>query len=75
MARAATSLAGRTDFLRCELAWRDGVLWATPAGAQVSGHLAPQSRAHALVIVPEDAAELAIGDTADALLLRMPSLA
>src|SRR5262249_62426968 len=39
------SRAGRTDFVRCTLVWEDGQLCATPAGAQVSGHLAPQSRA------------------------------
>ena len=72
LARAVSSRAGRTDFLRCELAWREGALWATPAGEQVSGHLTPQSRAHALVIVPEPAAALGVGDTAEALLLRMP---
>jgi molybdopterin molybdotransferase len=71
---AATILsrAGRTDFVRCALEWRDGTLWATPAGAQVSGHLAPQSRAHALLVVPEAAEALQAGEPAEALLLRMP---
>ncbi len=66
------SRAGRTDFVRCTLAWREGSLWATPAGAQISGHLAPQARAHALLIVPEPAAELAAGEAAEALVLRLP---
>jgi molybdopterin biosynthesis enzyme len=67
------SRAGRTDFVRCTLAWRGGELWATPAGAQVSGHLAPQSRAHALVVVPEAAETLREGDAATALVLRLPA--
>jgi molybdopterin molybdotransferase len=70
-AAAIASKAGRTDFVRCALAWRDGALWATPAGAQVSGHLAPQSRAHALLVVPEAAESLREGEPAEALLLRM----
>jgi molybdopterin molybdotransferase len=73
MTAPVASRAGRTDFVRCELAWSDGRLLATPAGDQVSGHLAPQSRAHALVVVPEQAEALAAGDAAEALLLRMPS--
>ena len=51
---------------------RDGEWWASPAGDQVSGHLTPQSRAHALLVVPEAATELSAGATADAWLLRWP---
>ncbi len=50
------SRTGRTDFVRVVLESREGTWWAAPAGAQVSGHLTPQSRAHALMIVPESAA-------------------
>jgi molybdopterin molybdotransferase len=73
--RAATSMAsleGRRDFLRVALAWRDGGWWAEPAGRQVSGYLSPQSRAHALVVIPEDRASLEPGDRAQAMLLRWP---
>ena len=73
LTRALPSRAGRTDFVRCALAWRDGRLWATPAGEQVSGHLAPQSRAHALVVVPEAVAALPEGGEAEALVLRLPA--
>jgi molybdenum cofactor synthesis domain-containing protein len=66
------SKAGRTDFVRCELEWRLGVLWATPAGEQVSGHLLPQSRAHALLVIPEAASRLHAGEEAVALVLRLP---
>lgn len=66
------SRVGRTDFVRVTLAWREGEAWAVPAGDQNSGHLTPQSRAHALLIVPEPAAWLASGDRAEALLLRAP---
>ncbi|HTR97783.1 MAG TPA: gephyrin-like molybdotransferase Glp [Candidatus Acidoferrales bacterium] len=72
LARHLASRAGRTDLVRCTLEWRDGELWASPAGEQISGHLLPQSRAHALVLVPEAAAELCEGDTAEAWVLRMP---
>ena len=73
--RAMVSIAsreGRTDFVRVTLGWRDGAWWATPAGAQVSGHLAPQSRADALLVVPESDAALSAGEPAEALLLRWP---
>ncbi|HEY3217145.1 MAG TPA: gephyrin-like molybdotransferase Glp [Candidatus Eisenbacteria bacterium] len=74
--RAAVAVAsrkGRTDLIRARLTWRDGEWWAAPAGDQVSGHLAPQSRAEALLIVPEERSSLAPGDPARALLLRWPS--
>jgi molybdopterin molybdotransferase len=73
--RAAVEIAsaeGRTDFVRVTLARRDDAWWAEPAGAQVSGHVAPQSRAHALLVIPASAVRLAPGDPAEALLLRWP---
>jgi len=66
------SREGRTDFVRVVLEHRDGAWRATPAGAQVSGHLGPQSRAHALLVVPHDVAAIAAGAPATALLLRRP---
>jgi molybdopterin molybdotransferase len=73
VAERIESRAGRTDFVRATLTWRDdGLLWATPAGAQVSGHLAPQSRAHGLLVVPEASERLEPGDRAEALVLRPP---
>ena len=67
------SRAGRTDFVRSTLTWRaDGFLWATPAGAQVSGHLSPQSRAHGLLVVPDASERLEPGERAHALVLRPP---
>ena len=74
VAHAVESRAGRTDFVRSTLAWRDGALWAEPVGAQLSGHLVPQSRAHALLVVPEAAERLDEGDAATAILWRMPGL-
>ena len=44
-------------------------------GAQVSGHLKPQSRADALLVVPAEAEALREGDAAEALVLRFPTLA
>jgi molybdopterin molybdotransferase len=69
------SRAGRTDFVRVVLERRGEMLWASAAGDQISGHLAPQSRAHALLIVPEERAALATNDIAEALLLRWPDSA
>ena len=69
---AIGSVAGRTDFVRVVLEWRDGALWAAPAGEQTSGHMTPQSRAHALLVVPEDAERLEPGERAEALVLRLP---
>ncbi len=74
--RAAATIesrAGRTDFVRVILERRQGALWAWPAGDQVSGHLTPQSRAHALVVIPGERERLAHGETAEALILRWPA--
>lgn len=71
-AQSIPSRAGRTDLVRVTLERRDGEWWASPAGDQVSGHVVPQSRAHALLVVPEAATELSAGATADAWLLRWP---
>lgn len=73
--QAVESRRGRTDFVRATLMWRDGAWQARPAGAQVSGHLTPQSRAHALLVVAAELDALAPGDHADALVLRWPDAA
>jgi molybdopterin molybdotransferase len=70
--RDIESRAGRTDFVRVTLASRDGSWWAAEAGAQVSGHVTPQSRAHALLVIPEETSRLAAGQTAMAWVLRWP---
>jgi molybdopterin molybdotransferase len=73
--KAATPMAsrsGRRDFIRVTLELRAGVWWATPAGGQTSGHLLPQSRAHALAIIPEENAQMNEGNTMQALVLRWP---
>jgi molybdopterin molybdotransferase len=71
-ARELPSRAGRTDLVRVTLAWRDGAWWAEPAGAEVSGHVGPQSRAHALLVVPEALERLPAGGEAEAWVLRWP---
>jgi molybdopterin biosynthesis enzyme len=58
--------------VRVTLERRDGAWWAKEAGPQVSGHLTPQARAHALLVIPEDAARLDEGATATAWVLRWP---
>ena len=48
-------------------------LWeSAPAGEQVSGHLTPQSRAHALFVVPAERGTVQPGERGEALLLRWP---
>lgn len=71
-AERVESRGGRTDFVRATLEPRDGEWWARAAGLQLSGHLAPQSRAHALLEVPAEAPALEPGDRATALVLRWP---
>jgi molybdopterin molybdotransferase len=66
------SRRGRTDFVRVRLEWREGGWWAAPSGSQVSGHLTPQSRADALLVVPEAADEVSRGAECRALLLHWP---
>ena len=72
-AAAIESRPGRTDFARVTLERRGSEWWATEAGPQVSGHVLPQSRAHALLVVPEAVGRLAEGERAEALLLRWPA--
>jgi molybdopterin molybdotransferase len=72
IARRMASAAGRTDFLRATLTRSGGTWWAAQAGEQISGHLTPQARSHALVIVPAEASALEAGDAAEALILRWP---
>ena len=66
------SRTGRVDFVRVTLEREGGAWWASPAGAQVSGHLKPQSEAHALAIVPEAADRVARGEPLEAWVLRWP---
>lgn len=72
-ARTIESRTGRTDFVRAILERRGGGWWAVPAGEQVSGHLTPQSRAHALLVVPAERERIARGGAAEALILRWPA--
>ena len=39
-----------------------------------AGHLTPQARAHALLVIPESRDALALGDEAEALLWASPTL-
>jgi molybdopterin molybdotransferase len=71
-AERVESRGGRTDFVRARLERRNDAWWARPCGAQISGHLTPQSRAHALLVVSEAVEVLEPGDAADALILRWP---
>jgi len=71
-ATAIASRAGRTDFVRVTLEPGDPLPLAREAGAGVSGHLMPQSRAHGLLVVPADVATLPAGARADVWLWRWP---
>ncbi|MEO5618730.1 MAG: gephyrin-like molybdotransferase Glp [Candidatus Eisenbacteria bacterium] len=73
-AETIASRVGRTDFVRTRLTWRHGEWWASPAGAQVSGHLTPQAWAHALLEVPEHAEAIERGEFAMARMLRWPDI-
>ena len=66
------SRQGRTDFVRVTLVRDDHGWLATPAGAQVSGHLMPQARADGLLMISDDLPELAAGMPATTILLRWP---
>lgn len=66
------SRRGRTDFVRVTLVRRGDSWVAKEAGAQISGHVLPQSRAHALLVVPEARERIDAGGTAEAILLRWP---
>lgn len=56
----------RTEFLRVRLQSReDGACWATPLSGQGSGMLRGIAEADALMVVPEQAFELAAGDIVD----------
>jgi len=66
------SREGRTDFVRVTLERRADGWWAHPAGKQVSGHLAPQSRAHALLVIPPGRGRMDEGEAGSALVLRWP---
>jgi hypothetical protein len=59
--RSNRAAGAPTSCAACWL-WRDGAWWAEPAGAQISGHLTPQSRADALIVVAEPVEALAAGD-------------
>ena len=72
VAHRMESRAGRTDFVRVTLEHREGAWWAHEAGAQISGHVLPQSRAHALLVIPEPLVRLEPGDSAEVMLLRWP---
>jgi len=69
---AIESRSGRTDFVRVTLERRGDAWWAKQAGAQISGHVLPQSRAHALLVVPEASERIEAGEPAEAMLLRWP---
>jgi molybdopterin molybdotransferase len=66
------SRPGRTDFVRVVLERGPGSMIARPAGAQVSGHMMPQSLAHGLLEVPEERASIATGEPALVHLWRWP---
>jgi len=49
-------------FVRVVLAWESGYLVARPAGPQGSGALRAMTRAHALLVLPEDVETVSAGD-------------
>jgi molybdopterin molybdotransferase len=71
-ADAIASRAGRTDFVRVTLEPGDPLPLAREAGPGVSGHVMPQSRAHGLLVVPEEVETLPAGARAEVWLWRWP---
>jgi molybdopterin molybdotransferase len=55
--------AGRLEFMRAAILWRDGHYHASLTGAQGSGILTSMVRADGLMILPEEAVDIKPGDT------------
>ncbi len=69
LARSVVRTAGRTEFLRAQLSYEAGVWKASPLGNQASGATTTFAWADALVVVPQDVAELTVGTVVDVLRL------
>jgi len=66
---------GRESYLRCQVRWQEGELWAILTGSQGSGILSSLVLANALLIVPAGVRRAERGDRLEAWLLEGASLA
>jgi molybdopterin molybdotransferase len=70
-ARLASAVAGErgwTEFIHARLQRRNGVLWAAPA--RLKSRLRSMAEKEALIIIPEDRAEVPAGETVEVQLLQ-----
>ena len=73
LAQAVTKRHDRTEFLRARIGSRDdGALWAEPLRQQGSGMLRGVAEADALIVIPEQVRELAVGAIVE--VLPLPGL-
>jgi molybdopterin molybdotransferase len=63
---------GRRVYLRAHVEKRDGEYFASLTGPQGSGILTSMSAANGLAIIPEDVAEVKVGDKVKVLMLDWP---
>jgi molybdopterin molybdotransferase len=64
---------GRRTFARVVLRYRDGAFYARPAGGQDSAMILPLARAHGLLEIPEERAELLPGEHATVQVWHLPT--
>jgi len=70
LAGAIRRTPGRTEFARARLMRRDGQLVAEPLARQSSGALSSMTNVDVLLEIPAERADLAPGESLNALLLR-----
>jgi molybdopterin molybdotransferase len=64
----------RTEYVRAVVARREGVLWATTTGSQVSGRLKSLVGANALLRLPPSPEDVYAGDEVTAILIDQPEV-
>lgn len=64
--------AGRREYIRATVRWKDNLFEATPTGSQGSGVLSSMLGANGLVVIPEEASHIASGTILPAIILSLP---
>lgn len=65
--------AGRREYIRATVRWKDDRFEATPTGSQGSGILSSMLEANGLVVIPEEASHIAAGTVLPAIILSLPA--
>jgi molybdopterin molybdotransferase len=65
--------AGRREYIRATVHWRERMFEATPTGKQGSGILSSMLGANGLVVIPEEASHIAAGTELPVILLSLPA--